>query len=283
VTVSCMPSRPVLGRAYGAGSSAPRFLGKDPGTLTTPTNSSKDGSHRIYVWPPTGESFPSVTTILGAISKPALVDWSARQAATYAVKERQRLMFMDKQEAIDEIATTHKRVTELSSAVGTHVHECIESLIESGEVHNPWPEHMRHFEAWRTVYKPEFLMSEATVYNRAVCYAGTFDILAKIGGVTTLIDVKTGKNIYPEVALQLAAYANGEFYGSHDKVNDKWCEMQLPKIESAAVLHLRMTGWRFMTVDIGPEVFQAFRHVNETWRWQAYGSHNVLGEKGLLQ
>lgn len=282
-TVYCMPSRPALQRAYGVGFTAPRFLRKDVSSLTTPTNSSKDGDRRLYVWPPTGESFPSVTTILNAISKPQLVDWAAKQAATYAVKEQQRLSKMTTEHAISEIAGTHKRITEISSEVGTHVHECIESTLNADEWKpNPWPEHMRHFEAWKSTYNPEFMYSEATVYNRQVCYAGTLDLVAQINGITTLIDVKTGKNLWPEVALQLAAYANGEFIGAHDKVNDKWCEMKMPKIEAAAVLHLRMTGWRFVTVDISDEVFKAFRHVNEVFRWTAYGSHNVLGTKGLL-
>ena len=238
---------------------------------------------RSYVWPPTGEVFPSVTTILGAINKPQLVDWAAKQAAIYAVREQPRLSKLSTELAVAEIATTHKRITELSSEIGTHVHECIESQIAVDNVeHNPWPEHMRHFDRWKQAYKPEFLLSEATVYNRTVCYAGTLDMVANIGGVITLIDIKTGKNLYPEVALQLAAYANGEFVGSEDKVNGQWCEMKLPRIEAAGVLHLRMTGWRYVNIDINAEVFQAFRHVNEVYRWMQYGSHNVMGEKGLL-
>jgi len=252
--------------------------------MSSPQNASTEGQGRKYVWPPTGEVFPSVTTILSAINKPQLIDWAAKQAAIYAVKEQPRLSKMEASLAVNEIATTHKRITELSSEIGTHVHECIESQInEDMEEHNPWPEQMRHFDAWKQVYQPEFLLTEATVYNRSVCYAGTLDIVANINGVTTLIDIKTGKSIWPEVALQCAAYANGEFIGRHDTVNDKWCEMKPPVIEAAAVLHLRMTGWRFVEVDISPEVFQSFRHVNEVFRWQAYGSQNVLGEKGLLK
>lgn len=180
-------------------------------------------------------------------------------------------------DAINLIADAHKRTTEMSSAIGTHVHECIEASIHEEEIPNPTPEHMRHYEAWKLAFKPRFLLSEATVYNRQVGYAGTLDIVADINGITTLVDVKTGKNIYPDVALQLAAYANGEFIGVLDE------ERVMPKIEAAAVLHLRMTGYRFVPVTITDEVFTTFRHVNEVFRWIAYGSHSVLGEKGLLQ
>lgn len=255
--------------------------------MSSPTNASTEGQGRKYVWPPTGEVFPSVTTILNVISKPALVDWAARQAAIYAVRERPRLSKMEPTLAVNEIATTHKRITELSSEIGNHVHECVESsILADGIEHNPWPEQMRHYEAWKQLFKPEFMLTEATVYNRQVCYAGTLDILANINGITTLIDIKTGKNLYPEMALQLAAYANGEFVGAHTTNEDGesvWTEARLPKVEAAAVLHLRMTGWRFVPVEIGPEVFTAFRHVNEVFRWKAYGSTQVMGEKGLLQ
>jgi len=104
-TAYTMPSRPILGKAYGVGSMGPRSIRKGVSSLTTPLNSTKEGESRTYVWPPTGESFPSVTTILSTLNKPALVNWAARQAATYAVKERQRLMFMDKAAAIEEIAS----------------------------------------------------------------------------------------------------------------------------------------------------------------------------------
>ena len=46
-----------------------------------------DGS-RTYIYPPTGEKFPSVTTILsGTDGKRYLIDWSAKLAAERAVDE----------------------------------------------------------------------------------------------------------------------------------------------------------------------------------------------------
>ena len=50
-----------------------------------------DGS-RTYIYPPTGEKFPSVTTILsGTDGKRYLIDWSAKLAAERAVDNLERL------------------------------------------------------------------------------------------------------------------------------------------------------------------------------------------------
>ena len=68
--------------------------------------------------------------------------------------------------------------------------------------------------------EPDVIWSEATVYSRTHQYAGTADLIAKvmIGGTMTpvIIDFKTSKAIYDEVALQLAAYGRAEFVGRHD-------------------------------------------------------------------
>lgn len=225
------------------------------------------------MWPPTGEKFPSVTTIISAVSKPALVGWAARQAAVFAVQHQSEWKDLPQDEAIKLIAAASKRTTQIASDVGNHVHECIECYIDKLDIPNPTPEHMRHFEAWKAQFKPDFLLSERTVYNRDVCYAGTFDILADINGVTTLIDVKTGKSLWPETALQLSAYANGEF------IDVAGVETPMPKVEAAAILQLRMTGYKYVPVTLTDDIWRSFRHVNEVFRWQEYVSKGVLTNK----
>lgn len=239
--------------------------------MTQPKNSVQraDGS-RMYVWPPTGETFTSVTTILNTLNKPVLVGWAARQAGIYAVDNWETLAKHTKTQKIDLITNAHKVYTENASEIGNHVHAHVEAAILGTDAPDPIPEHMRFFQAWQLVRQPKFQYCEGTIYNRTEGYAGSFDFIAEIDGVTTLIDVKTGKNVYPEVALQLAAYANGEFMG----VNDT--EVEIPKIQAAGVLHLRMTGYKYMPVYIGDEVWQAFRYIKEAFRWQQYTSKKVF-------
>jgi hypothetical protein len=69
-------------------------------------------------------------------------------------------------------------------------------------------------------HEPEIHWSEATVHSRTHQYAGTADIIAtmKVGRskLPVVLDFKTGKRIYDEVAMQLAAYARADFVGLND-------------------------------------------------------------------
>ena len=59
---------------------------------------------------------------------------------------------------------------------------------------------------WYKEVKPEILRTECTVVNEACGYAGTVDIVAKIGGDVWIIDLKTSQYVWSEYELQLSAY-----------------------------------------------------------------------------
>jgi hypothetical protein len=52
----------------------------------------------------------------------------------------------------------------------------------------------------------EPLAIERTVYCEVCGYAGTLDLYARVSGVLTVLDWKSGKAIYPEAFLQNVAY-----------------------------------------------------------------------------
>lgn len=229
------------------------------------------------MWPPTGETFTSVTTILNVLSKPVLVGWASKQAGMYAADNWAFLSGHTKERKVDLISNAHKVYTENASEIGNHVHACVEASITGVAPPEPTPAHMRFFEAWKLVYRPKFLFCEGTIYNRKEGYAGSFDFLAEMDGQNILVDVKTGKNVYPEVALQLAAYSRGEFIGVGNQ------EVDLPPIHGAAVLHLRMTGYKYFPVRIDDEVFQSFRYIKEAFRWQQYMSKHVFNDEPTVE
>ena len=258
--------------------------------MTSPLNSSQNAQgQRIYTWPLTGEQFSSVTTILDVINKPALKQWAANQAATYVIEnfnEVHKTLMKDRTEAHDLIKFAHKRYTDTASDMGTHAHACVEAYIRGEDIPEPIPPHMDHFYAWCKEYEPKFVECESTVYNRAVGYAGTMDLIAIIDGARTIVDIKTGKNVWPEAALQLAAYSRGEFIGRQEVAGEtggtqhyEYIEEPMQEVQRAAVLHLRMTQYKYIPCRIDDEVFRAFRYVNEVFRWQQYISKTVLAEK----
>jgi hypothetical protein len=123
-------------------------------------------------------------------------------------------------------------------------------------------------------------MSEATVYSPAESYAGTLDAVVKIGGRTLLVDYKTGKDIYPDVALQLAAYAHAEYVLLADGTS-----VPMPAVDGAFALHLREfdeelgdRGYSLIPVDVGQAAWDAFRFVREVMRWMEETSKGVLSQ-----
>ena len=107
-------------------------------------------------------------------------------------------------------------------------------------------------------YEPTWEASELTVYNKTHKYAGTLDFIADIpalGEGLTLCDIKTGKGVYPEVALQLAAYRFAEFA---ETANNN-ARVEMPETERAFVLHLRPDKWEVVPVKVEQEQLDMFR------------------------
>jgi hypothetical protein len=169
---------------------------------------------------------------------------------------------------------------EAEQLVLTHARESAR-LYLAHETVKPWPDeiapYQRSFTNWIDDYHPEFLAAEATVFNRTQAYAGTLDIIARIelpGGVVIVpvIDIKSGRAVYPEVALQNAAYARGEFIGHPDGVT----EIPMIPTDSGAVLHLTPKGYEFRLVRIDGPIFDAFCFAREVYRFVEETSKTVL-------
>lgn len=244
--------------------------------MTQPENSQQTDRGRLYTWPPTGETFTSVTTILNVLSKPFLSKWMAKQAAEYAISKWFDMDYIlkvsdDPKAVIDEIAKASERTASEASDTGNLAHAWVEAHIKGEVWDQPEPPHAAFFKAWEASYKPEYLLCESTVYNRAEGYAGTLDFMAIIDQHITMVDVKTGKSVYPEVALQLTAYKHGEFIGIDNR------ETALPLATAGAVLHLRPRSFKYVPCRVDEEVWNAFRYIKEAYRWQQYTSKNVLG------
>lgn len=142
----------------------------------------------------------------------------------------------------------------------------------------PWPDeiapHLLQFERFLAAHTPTFEATEATVYNRAQHYAGTLDaILTLADGRKLLVDYKSGKAVYPEVGLQLAAYRYAEFIGMPDNT-----EAPMQTVDGCAVLHLTPDAFTFQEVRADQDVFNAFLYARETFRFMEETSKTVLGE-----
>jgi hypothetical protein len=87
-----------------------------------------------YIYPPTGEEFTRVTTILGGTEgKPWLAPWSARIAAEYAVDNLGMLAGLVKTSGRDAAVAVAKEqaehIRDIKRDTGGYVHSIVEALV----------------------------------------------------------------------------------------------------------------------------------------------------------
>jgi hypothetical protein len=182
----------------------------------------------------------SVTTILGALDKPALLYWSAEQTALAAVhfESTWRGMLADDEESCRHDSTDCAAIKWLrdaryrrpkgvrsSTELGTMVHDACEQYALTGtrpEVDDEVAPFVDRFDEWLQRFQPEYQATEVAVYNPELGYAGTTDAFLTIQGTRFVADYKsTRKHVdgrgkptkpYPEqVGLQLSAYRYAQY------------------------------------------------------------------------
>lgn len=257
------------------------------------------------------ERFWSVTTIIkGGLPAPALQAWGMRAVAEFAVANYRQLSAMVGSSyrferdatgavvgvledpdavvsAIDWLKGAPYRERDRKADLGTAVHEQAEAYAlgkPMPEAHDSIAANLLGFRNFLEDYQPRYAqldgglwLAEASVFNRAERYAGTLDAIADVPGLgRVLIDYKTGKDIYAETALQLAAYRHAEFIGLPDGT-----EWPMPEVDGCAALHLSPLagprGYALRPVIADEQVFLAFKYVRETFRWQEETSRGVIG------
>jgi hypothetical protein len=101
----------------------------------------------------------------------------------------------------------------------------------------------------------EVLAVEPTIFNDTLGYAGSADFIANIDGVCCCVDIKTSRTWSDSFAIQVSAYAKGEYYLS-DKDDTR---REIPEIEKGAVLWIEPDRCRLIEIDISDATFDAFR------------------------
>ena len=214
----------------------------------------------VYWWG--DKPFTAVTSVLGAISKPALAPAAAKEVSLYVNENWDILAQLEPSARHNLMKGAASRKWGQAAQTGSEVHHAVSTLLEED---GGFPGHLLMFEkAWFEFLQTHEIAveyNEVTVYNRKCGYAGTLDIIADVDGVCTLIDIKTG-GVWPDAALQVNAYANAEFIGLNGK------EVEMPKVEQLAILQLTSEGTHnLIPVCYDADVFRYFRHVIEVYRW----------------
>ena len=209
-----------------------------------------------------GLKVPGVTTILSkGLPKPALVNWAARTAAEYAVDNWDMLNDLPISERLESIRRAPDNTKNAAALRGTKLHEAAERLIADGTV-DVEPEQVplvenyaRFLRDWDV--KPEFV--ESSVYSVTHGYAGTLDLIARLGdGRRWLLDIKTSKGVFGDMALQLAAYRHCEFL--HDDDTDG-ADIAMPQVDAVGIIHVRADDYDLVPLTAGPAEFRSFLYI----------------------
>jgi hypothetical protein len=175
-----------------------------------------------------GKKYPSVTTILSCLSKPALIRWSANVEREMVMEAAADYHFADEPKPETRLAwmlqfnerlgqkRANQKLLEKAGEIGTQAHQMIEWTLrmELCQTVGPSPEigpeaklAYAAWVRWRDTVKFKPILIESQVVSHKYQYAGTMDYLcAEVNGIETLCDWKTGKRVYYEAHLQNAAY-----------------------------------------------------------------------------
>ena len=181
---------------------------------------------------------PSVTTILNVISKPALVPWAKRislekiKAELYGHigLDAVTITASDVDKLVEAASKRPDQVRDAAGEFGTRAHQLIQDWLERDQgLPFTLPDSdsdivpvLDAFLEWHQNSGLSIRVAESMVYSQQHRYAGTMDAVAYRDGQHVVLDWKTSSGLYPEAALQVAAYSRA-YEEMYDRpVNEAW-------------------------------------------------------------
>lgn len=233
---------------------------------------------RYYRLTPDGPLvYPSITNVKGIRNSEPLNGWKVKMAGNRALewvlwlarlhRHDPRLVgpvldkFLDSPyEAnrwVRKVKRAHVEHADARAERGSKVHLAVEAILTGQPVtveHAPEP--VAAFRQFAADFDLHVVEVEATVVNHTHRYAGTGDLLARIGpsGPLAIVDWKSRSGIFAETALQLAALRFGEFLLRADGTQDPW-----PRPEIGIAVALGDDGrYQAHQMDVSETVFAQF-------------------------
>jgi hypothetical protein len=222
-----------------------------------------------------GPLVAGVTSLVKMLDKSGpLMGWAKRETAASAVRNIDTLTEMLRVGGPDAAALWLSRIPDYqrdtAADLGVQVHAFADAMAKGAEfeVDAGVLLYAQGYQRWLDAAKPKRMRAEKMVYSERG-YGGTLDLICELDGAVTLLDLKTGKGVYDEVRLQLAAYANADWIGRPDDPR----KYRIPAIERFAVLHLRPelyeTGYKLIEFDVGEADLEAFLACLRLHQWRA--------------
>ena len=213
-----------------------------------------------YKHPLTGQVVPGVTTVLKKLDKPGIVQWAVDNTAAYAVANIDGLLNRTEEQGYgflrwywkrdplqgdqDDIRNFSNGVLNDAANLGTMMHDWVAADHDA----QPYPdvtfapeyfwEMVAVWDEWKAEHDVKPLFTETTLWSEQYGYAGTADGLWVVDGVTTMVDVKTSRNVWDEHLMQLSALGACD-YALVENDKGEWEEIPVPDFSQYALLHIR--------------------------------------------
>jgi hypothetical protein len=225
----------------------------------TPRRINRGRGHSYELEP--GRKTPGVTTLIReGVPKPQFAESAADKTARYAVDHWEELLEMAPTERLAVLKRARWEAVRAAGVRGTDIHNLAKAHLAGEEILVPeeLEGHVDAYEKFLEEWRPIELAVERPVGNRTWRYMGTPDLIAQLAdGQIWLLDWKTrDSGIWPEDALQLAAYRNAEFLLIDDET-----EVPMPKVDACGAIHLTAEEYVLRPLEAGDETFRRFLHV----------------------
>ncbi len=230
-----------------------------------------------HVYDLDGRRCPGVTTIIRN-SAPAggLLNWYARQAAEWAAQHAELREELGHDAWVKACANAANESRDAAAQRGRDIHAAADALVAGKpvDVAPDIADRARLVVGFLDTWRANVLATECVVFHTGHRFAGQFDLIAELAdGKRWLLDYKTGSGIYPDVALQLAAYRNAEF------IVWNGTDRPMPRIDATGVVHISENAWELIPIDSGPDVWATFVSALPLYRFHGtkYG-YDRIGE-----
>lgn len=237
-------------------------------TVTAPARARSErlrgSSTRVYD-DAAGNLYPSVTSIIDMMEKPALIPWAAKMSAEYAVLHREALASLPAEDAISLIKGNWRKKRNNAADFGTLIHDFLDRGVRPDSL--PELGYIRQAEDFIHVAGLEVDETEVSICNPEVGYAGTLDVLATHNGDRIICDWKTGSGLYESHAMQLVALGEATFrmdeYGQLEPID---------LADRGIAVRLAADEYEYRTINRGTDewvaAWDAFRGLIPVWQWK---------------
>jgi hypothetical protein len=197
-----------------------------------------------HVYTLDGDRVPSVTTIVGTLSKgDGLMRWATGLVAKAVVRQGSTIdavRAMGDDALVAALVALPGQARDKAKRRGSLVHKLAEGVVRGDPtelIADPdIAACVGGLAQWfdGVGFEPELV--EVMIASRACRYAGRLDVVGTFEAdrsLRWLLDLKTSSGVYGETVLQLGAYARAEFY------LDDGVEVPLPRIDRIGVVHVQ--------------------------------------------